>query len=328
MPHLGLDIGGANIKWATSDGRAGSIPFALWKEPAALRQHLQQILPIAAPFDAVGVTMTGELCDCFETKAAGVSHIVFAVESVFPGSRYWCVGRGFADAQTACRQPRLTAASNWHAQATWVGREYPRGEILLIDMGTTTTDLIRIRDGAVQTAGWTDEERLQTHELLYFGWARTGVATLLPEAGLCREYFASTKDCCCALELTSEDPNDCETADGRPATRDHALNRLARMLGGDRTTIPADDSLRLATRTLNTLLRRLEWWIFSLGESAERFVVTGSGTFLVAIALQDSPHDTADEPRPIDFWKDRLGMQLAETACAYAVARLLAEERL
>ena len=79
---LGLDIGGANLKAATADKRAASVPFPLWKQsdklPAALAELVAQF-PDAEEF---AVTMTGELCDCYETKRQGVNAILDAVEAV------------------------------------------------------------------------------------------------------------------------------------------------------------------------------------------------------------------------------------------------------
>jgi uncharacterized hydantoinase/oxoprolinase family protein len=52
--------------------------------------------------------------------------------------------------------------------------------------------------------------------------------------------------------MIPEDPTDCDTADGRPATKTYAHARLARMLGGDTETIPPEKTQALAN-TLSTL---------------------------------------------------------------------------
>src|SRR5215831_16033967 len=77
---LGLDIGGANLKAAHSNGACCLVPFPLWKDPAGLPKALETLLASLPPFDALAVTMTGELCDCFETKRQGVHAILDAVE--------------------------------------------------------------------------------------------------------------------------------------------------------------------------------------------------------------------------------------------------------
>ena len=66
---LGLDIGGANLKAAHSDGSARAIAFPLWKHPERLTAELATLCATMPPNDLLAVTMTGELCDCFETRA-------------------------------------------------------------------------------------------------------------------------------------------------------------------------------------------------------------------------------------------------------------------
>ena len=85
---LGLDIGGANLKAATADKRAVSVPFPLWKQPEKLPAALGELVAQFGEVHEFAVTMTGELCDCFETKQQGVTAIVNAVLNV---SRAWPV---------------------------------------------------------------------------------------------------------------------------------------------------------------------------------------------------------------------------------------------
>src|SRR5689334_10795037 len=89
---LGLDIGGANLKAAHSSGAAALGPFALWKNPAGLPDALGGLIHGAPPADLLAVTMTGELCDCYESKRQGVHAILDAVTAVAPKTpvRVWC----------------------------------------------------------------------------------------------------------------------------------------------------------------------------------------------------------------------------------------------
>ena len=93
--------------------------------------------------------MTGELCDCFETKRQGVLAILDAVEAV--GGRQ--AGPRLAHRRPLRRpcggaaEPLKAAAANWLALATFAGRFAPEGPALLIDVGSTTTDIVPLRDG-------------------------------------------------------------------------------------------------------------------------------------------------------------------------------------
>src|SRR5205809_142315 len=100
---LGLDIGGANLKAATADRRAASVPFALWKHPDRLPAALGELVARFPDAAELAVTMSGELCDCYETKRQGVHAILDAVEAVAAGRRVrvWGTGGGFVDVAAA-----------------------------------------------------------------------------------------------------------------------------------------------------------------------------------------------------------------------------------
>src|SRR6202012_2059683 len=90
------------------------------------------------------------------------------------------------------------ASANWHASAALAARH---GDGLFVDIGSTTTDIIPLPDGAVHVRGYTDAERLKNGELVYTGLTRSFVMALAsraPFAGrwttLAAEYFASVAD--------------------------------------------------------------------------------------------------------------------------------------
>jgi uncharacterized hydantoinase/oxoprolinase family protein len=77
---LALDIGGANLKAADGRGFAASRPFALWRRPGELAEALEELVTAAPAADCLVATMTGELADCYATKAEGVRAIVTALQ--------------------------------------------------------------------------------------------------------------------------------------------------------------------------------------------------------------------------------------------------------
>ncbi len=322
---IGLDIGGANLKLATAAGAAQSRPFALWKHPEKLAAELRDFtagMPADIP---VGVTMTGELCDCFRTKREGVRHIVEATEEALLGRDilYWTTEGQFVDAEAACEHPITVAAANWHAQATFVGRYVPEGFGILIDMGSTTTDVIPLGDGIPRPLRRTDAGRLQTGELLYFGARRTPLCALIPDG--CAEHFATIHDVHVLTGTLPEEPNNTETADGRPMTREFAWERIARMIGHDRETVDADVSVRRACReSIYRQKARLTRAIKGLGMTMcgrnGTVVISGSGSFMTAQWVAENM------PKSKQIRLDKLlGDRLSEAACAYAVAVLRAE---
>ncbi len=326
---IGLDIGGANLKAATPGGRALTRPFELWKHPDRVANALAQ-LALAIPTNGpVAVTTTGELCDCFETKRDGVRHILAAVEAVFGAERVrvWSTDGRFMRLEDARNSPLLVAAANWHALATFVGRWVAAGPALLIDIGSTTTDIIPIIDGRPAAQGRTDMERMATRELVYTGVQRTPVCALLG-SNVAAELFATTLDVYLMLGMTAEDPTDRGTADGRPATIRHAHARLARMLGGDGESVAESVTQSLAERAFQAqkelITGALDEVCAKLSTVPSQFVIAGSGEFLVRQVVDRA---FAESSPTVISLNERLGPQVSVAACAHAIAVLASEIR-
>src|SRR5207237_824469 len=140
----------------------------------------------AAPCDAHAVTMTAELSQLFRTKREGVGFVLDAVTAAFPEAcvRVWTVdARWLTPAQARC-EPHAVAAANWAATAHCVARFVP--DCLLIDVGSTTTDIVPIAGGVPRAAGRNDTERLREGELVYTGALRTpaeAIAATVPVRG-------------------------------------------------------------------------------------------------------------------------------------------------
>lgn len=324
---VGLDIGGANVKAAHPDGKAMSVPFALWREPQRLAAVLAELMKSWPDMDRLAVTMTGELCDCFESKRQGVNAILDAVETAAADLpiHVWQTTGQFTDVASARQQPLLTAAANWLALAAYVGRLAPEGPALLVDIGSTTTDIIPLLDGQPVPQGRTDTERLHCSELVYTGALRTPVCALLGSAVLA-ELFATTLDVYLLLGLVPES-NACHTADGRAATKPLAHARLARMLGGDAETCTLEEALSLAreaaavqTSILQHAIRRVSR---TLPAAPRKVILSGVGEFLAQKALLRE-HVSEEHFVPLSH---HLGPSCSAAACAHAVA-VLARERL
>jgi probable H4MPT-linked C1 transfer pathway protein len=349
---LGLDIGGANIKAATADGESRSEPFALWRAPQELAGRLQRLgLPVGGGRpDLIALTMTGELADCFESKSEGVRRIVESVEAGFPGIplRVWLTSGEFAEPGDAVELWNLAAAGNWHALATWAARAVPSGPGLLLDIGSTTTDLIPLLDGQPVMTGRTDLERLISGELIYTGVRRTPVCALagsVPlqlsgESGtaeqvpLAAEFFATALDLYLLVGETAEDAGDCDTADGRPATREYAANRLAHQLCCDSTELH-DWQLRdlagwLVERQVQLMAAGVRRQLAALqreltlrgrGDELVQPLVSGSGGWLSERVLEAA----GARMLPAADMSAMFVRNISVCAAAFAAARLAAE---
>jgi probable H4MPT-linked C1 transfer pathway protein len=331
---LGLDIGGANLKAAAPDGRAVSVPFALWKQPDTLPAALAELVARFPDAAELAVTMTGELCDCFETKRQGVTAILNATEHAAAGRpvRVWGTDGAWHTPAEARANHLTVAAANWHALATFAGRYAPEGDAMLFDIGSTTSDLIPLRDGKPAAVGTTDFGRLRTGELLYIGVRRTPVCAVMSETGerVAAELFATTQDVYLVLGDLPEDPDDRDTADNRPATKPYAQARLARMLGADAETMTAE--------SIRVFAEEVDRWVYDRFDRAlmsayvanddtapplETVVLSGAGEFLARRVLGElTKHYPAARVLSLN---DALGPAVSACAPAYAVAVLAAE---
>jgi probable H4MPT-linked C1 transfer pathway protein len=330
---LGLDIGGANLKAAHSDAEAWSVPFALWKDPDALSEQLQSLASASPAFDRIGLTMTAELCDCFETKRQGVHHVLDAVAAAF-GDRpveVWTTEGKFIQVDQARANPLSCAAANWYALATDLARTFATGSVLMIDIGSTTSDLVALYDGQPQAQGSTDMDRLRTGELVYIGVRRTPVAALATHVQMkgqkyriMAEQFATTADVFLLTGHLQEQEDCCDSADGRPLTRPYAAARLARSIGADMEMIFFDDAQDLAFSYCESLLLTLCDAVVQVqlparigaGVPFERAILSGSGEFLsdmLAEVLQ----------MPVVKLSQEIGASASDCACASAVVKLL-----
>jgi hypothetical protein len=240
MRILGLDVGGAHVKAALlrADGklpRRKVYPFEIWKNPDSLAGLLRAIRDESKP-DAVALTMTGELSDVFKSRAGGVRHIVkCAVDAMSPVPvSVIDVDGGLIGPQAAIGEHGRVASANWSATANWVSKHLP--QCLIVDIGSTTTDILPVKNGAPSVRGKTDLQRLMTGELLYAGCLRTPVSSVAPSlkirgvsVALCPEYFAVMGDVHLYLGEIRANDYTIPTPDHGPKTKRGAGLRLARL---------------------------------------------------------------------------------------------------
>lgn len=318
---IGLDIGGANLKAANGSGLCASVPFALWKAPDRLAAALKAVLE-QFPSEQLVVTMTGELCDCYSSKREGVCRILDAVETVSAKPfRVWSTEGAFVTPAEAKEKPLRVGAGNWHALATWAGRLVPTVCSILIDIGSTTTDMIPLENGIPVPQGLTDPERMRSGELVYTGVSRTPVCAILGME-VAAEFFATMHDVYLILNQTPERPDCLATADGQPATVEQAHARLARMLCADLETSTAEERVTLARRAAEAQAQTLRASMIRVKERLP--------TVLKTVILSGSGEFVAKDPVPVECQVislgETLGEELSAVACAYALA-VLGEER-
>jgi probable H4MPT-linked C1 transfer pathway protein len=332
---IGWDVGGVNLK-AVAITEAGGVtslerPFEIWRDPDSLSARLADMGAELGGSPLHGLTMTAELSDCFATKRAGVAAVVNAAVSAFPADRLRVFGtRGFLAPEAARLRHLDVAGANWCAAAAFLARELPEGGVLL-DVGSTTTDVIPFTGGRVVARGLTDTERLLAGELVYTGVLRTPLSALLPTAPLgdrecpvAAEHFAIAADAHLWLENLTPAEYTCPTPDGRAATRAGAAARLARLVCADLESLGEAGVTAIARQVAERqvaeiagALGRIIAGLRSLrpkNSGFPRVFTAGSGAWLGEAAARRV--GAAFEPLVA-----RIGM-VARVLPAYAVARL------
>jgi probable H4MPT-linked C1 transfer pathway protein len=177
---------------------------------------------------------------------------------------------------------------------------------LLVDIGSTTTDIIPLVGGQVAARAATDAGRLATGELVYQGVVRTpvcGLAQHIEFAGepvnVMNEWFATTAD---VYRLTGElapQYDQYPAADNGAKTQAASRTRMARMIGRDAREASAMEWRAFAQRWREQQLREI-------GANLARVVAThpalaaaplvgaGCGRFLVAELAREAARGFID----------------------------------
>ncbi len=313
---LGIDIGGANTKIASADGRLVELHYVpLWKNsklPEVLTDISKRLMP-----EKVGVVITGELADCFPDKDSGISYIIDAVNNAFRDVMFLDNTGNFTK-----EKKRSIAAANWMASALTVGKDFK--DCIFVDTGSTTTDIIPIKHGKT-LAAVTDFERLKRSELVYTGVLRTNIAAILDtvdvggvSSRISSELFSVTADAYLVLGMISVDDYTCDTPDGAGKNVQDAKRRLARLVCADLTEIGEEEFVSIAKQVMEKQVRDI---VSAIHETAQRhnlntIVACGLGEFIVKEAVEKLGFE-------VILISEKYGKEISKVFPAYAVAQLV-----
>jgi probable H4MPT-linked C1 transfer pathway protein len=294
---IGWDVGGAHLKAALVERGAVAdvmqVPCTLWQGIEAIDAAMASVYARwpQAREASHAVTMTGEMVDLFPDREAGVIALVPRLAQMLGDGVRFFTEAAWLDAIEAKHEWPRVASANWLASAAWAASRID--EALLIDIGSTTTDVIPLRRGSVAARGKNDAERLETGELVYQGVVRTPLCALAQrvrfrgvECNVMNEWFATSAD---VYRLTNEldagyDQHD--SADHRSKDRAATCARLARMIGRDARDADESDWLDLARTFRSAQLRLIEESVAQVLAASTLsvdapVVAAGCGDFLV-----------------------------------------------
>jgi (4-(4-[2-(gamma-L-glutamylamino)ethyl]phenoxymethyl)furan-2-yl)methanamine synthase len=241
---IGWDIGGAHLKAVSLDSsgnivRCIQLPCPLWQGLQHLEQGVDQILA-ASSATLHSITMTGELVDLFSSRGEGVMAIADTMARKLNNKNicFFAGAKGFVSFEACENNIEHIASMNWYATGLYTASKIPQA--LVIDIGSTTTDMMIVNDGKVCAQGVTDFTRMASDELVYSGLVRTPLMALAQkiifqgsEVGVMAEYFATTADVYRLLGKLAEEADQQPAADNGDKTAHASARRIARMIGRD-----------------------------------------------------------------------------------------------
>ena len=335
---IGWDIGGAHLKAVLLDNNGNvmhvqQVACPLWlgldKLETAILTVLKNFTLSTEQVDHA-VTMTGELVDLFTNRHEGVMDISQCVARLLGGDvLFYCMTTSsnedyFLAIGNVSANTQMIASANWHASARLLAKILPSA--LLVDIGSTTTDIILIDKGIIINSGLSDAKRMQQDTLVYTGVVRTPVMAVTQKllldteiTNVAAEYFATMAD---VYRLTEELPEGldlAETADGEPKTMLASARRLARMVGHDYEDKPLQIWQQLAHDCREKQRKQIELAVMKHLKIGVTIVGAGAGSFLVGSIAQSLNRSYASFTSLLN---DEANHDLGVCLPAFAVAKL------
>lgn len=260
MKIMGLDIGGANTDCSIIELKNNKIVsvknyreyFPMWKKNDRLKKVLQKFCKNEDYIDVVCVSMTAELADGYESKKEGVTDISKKVIEVFSDNEVYFVTFNGLKSYDELQKDKLSAAA-----ANWIGTseliKYIGEDCIFMDIGSTTTDIIPIKNFHECASGHSDLERLSTGELIYTGMLRTNLASIVhnvmvhnKKTRVSSELFTITADIHMILGNIKENDYTCTTPDNNKKDIVSCKRRLARLVCADLDSLSDEEIFKIA----------------------------------------------------------------------------------
>jgi (4-(4-[2-(gamma-L-glutamylamino)ethyl]phenoxymethyl)furan-2-yl)methanamine synthase len=332
---IGWDVGGAHLKAALVDQHGNLIDVIqtacpLWKGLHELEMAFKAVIDQWGEASRThGITMTGEMADCFASRREGVLAIAKVAQSHLQGKLLFYAGpKSLIPMEQLDIDWTSVASLNWYASVEWMASKID--DALIIDIGSTTTDILTIHQGKPAINGFNDADRLALGELLYMGVIRTPLMALTNQIefehrriNIAAEYFATVADVFRLTQEISEQDDLGKTADGMGKSIPESARRLARMIGCDSDQEDLTHWGKLAQAFKRIIMHRLiQSAQDKLGElpSEAKILGMGQGRFLVKQLAQYLNRDYIDVESMILVDHPRLKANATNAFPAYALA--------
>ena len=297
---LGWDIGGAHLKLCVvkeDKNILETLQFKtpMWEDPKIAHKIFKKIIKHfdIKTWDEHFFTMTGEISDCFLNRKDGVKKIISQIDRAFGNSARYYSQDKFLKLEETKKFYSSIASANWHATALFISKFIKEG--FLIDIGTTTTDIIVIKDSKIMQDGFTDSQRLRDGSLVYLGVSRTSISSLKSKLifknksyNVMREMFANTADVFRVTKQLNDVADLYPSCDKGPKTITASQQRLARVIGMDRSDGTNNDWILFSNYIISEMIKEIVKNFIKLEKkykinSTAPIVFSGCGNFLSQI---------------------------------------------
>tara|TARA_B100000963_G_C22556136_1_gene639092 strand:- start:120 stop:1145 length:1026 start_codon:yes stop_codon:yes gene_type:complete len=241
VDYLGIDIGGAHLKIIGIDENE-TVRFVdysscrIWENLNNLKKKFLELNKLFQDKQIkCAITMSAELCDNFKNRRHGVSTLIKYCKFLNFDNYYYV-----KTSKTFLKKPNTheLISMNWHSIGNFFKKRIRNG--IIIDFGSTTTDLLCIKDGNLLNESFDDFSRINNFELIYTGFTRTPLFGIAHEISIDNrilkiipEFFSDTSDIYRVLKKLNKNIDLDRTADGYNKTTNNSLKRLSRSFGFD-----------------------------------------------------------------------------------------------
>ena len=237
MKIIGWDIGGAHIKVAEIDfkkkkTKTEQIYSPIWKNINNLKKSIKLIKKKFKKSDYHAITMTAELSDIFLNRMHGSKYIVKLSSKILEEKKiFFYSKKNFIKKKVALKNASSLNSLNWHATANFISNFFPN--CILVDIGSTTTDIIPIKNKKIIAKGNNDNQRLKANELIYLGVLRSPIHAVEKKKNLIYENFANLSDVYRVLNKIPKKLDLLPTQDNKSKNKHDSARRIARIFGKD-----------------------------------------------------------------------------------------------
>ncbi len=336
IKFLGIDIGGAHIKLVGLDEKKELIfvdylKFYFWKEEKSINKIFNYINSKSNKNTLSGITMTAELCDIFKNRVDGFRKIYNYCKKLKNNYFFYTKSKKIFEKKNYS----AIVSMNWHSIGRLLEKKYKNA--IIVDFGSTTTDIICIKNYVIQNKNFDDFSRINSSELVYTGLTRTPIFAINSKVKIngknfeiIPEFFSDMSDVYRINSILKKEFDIDETADGKKRSKFLSYSRLSRNFGLDHKKSNQNLIKDLSKKIINTQLERI---YLAIGKNRSKYkiekkckiIVCGIGKDVLSLFLNLKKEKVIQFSDLVKCRNQNLKKKAAFHTPAFCIASLLSE---